>query len=128
MVFDYQELSSGISRPIIPIRLRYQKIFVILEAIIDSGADWCIFDAGLLDILELPLGSQTKFLGAGKEPLQGFKSKVNLTIAGKDFKTEVLFSPDLGRHSYGILGQKGFFDNFKVCFDKSKHQIEIEPK
>jgi len=128
MVFNYRGLALGISRPIIPVRLLYKKIFVILEAIIDSGADWCIFDAGLLDILKLPLGSQTKFFGAGKEPLRGFKSKVNLTIAGEDFKTEVLFSPDLGRHSYGILGQKGFFDNFKVCFDKSRNQIEINPK
>lgn len=128
MVFDYRELAPGISRPIIPIRLQARNIFVLMEAIIDSGADWCIFDAGLLDILKFPLGSQTKFFGAGKEPLRGFKSKVNLTIAGKDFKTEVLFSPDLGRHSYGILGQKGFFDNFKVCFDKSKLQIEIKPR
>ena len=128
MVFDYRELAPGISRPIIPVRLRYKKIFVGLEAIIDSGADWCIFDAGLLDIFKLPLGSQTKFFGAGKEPLRGFKSKVNLTIAGKDFKTEVLFSPTLGRHSYEILGQKGFFDNFKVCFDKANYQVEITPK
>ena len=128
MVFDYRELAPGISRPIIPVRLQYKKIFVILEAIIDSGADWCIFDAGLLGILKLPLGPQTKFFGAGKEPLRGFKSKVNLTIIGKDFKADVLFSPDLGRHSYGILGQKGFFDNFKVCFDKSRNQIDINPK
>lgn len=128
MVFDYRELIPGISRPIIPVRLHYKNFFVILEAIIDSGADWCIFDAGLLDILKLPLGSQTKFFGAGKEPLRGFKSKVNLTIAGEDFKTEVLFSPDLGRHSYGILGQKGFFDNFKVCFDKQKQRIEVTPR
>ncbi|HLA04209.1 MAG TPA: hypothetical protein VJ065_03175 [Patescibacteria group bacterium] len=128
MVFDYRELAPGISRPIIPVRLQYKKIFVILEAIIDSGADWCIFDAGLLGILKLPLGPQTKFFGAGKEPLRGFKSKVNLTIIRRDFKAEVLFSPDLGRHSYGILGQKGFFDNFKVCFDKSRNQIDINPK
>ena len=128
MVFDYRELAPGISRPIIPVRLHCNKIFVILETIIDSGADWCIFDAGLLDILKLPLGSQTKFFGAGKEPLRGFKSKANLTIAGKDFITEVVFSSELGRHTYGILGQKGFFDNFKVCFDKGRKQIEINPK
>lgn len=128
MVFDYQELTSGISRPIIPIRLHYQKTFVLLEAIIDSGADWCIFDAGLLEILKLPAGPRTKFFSVSPEPLYGFKSKINLVIAEKDFNTEVIFSSELGRHSYGILGQKGFFDNFKVCFDKSKLQIEIRPK
>ena len=128
MVFDYRELAPGISRPIIPVRLHCNKIFVILEAIIDSGADWCIFDVGLLDILKLPIGTQTKFFGVSKEPLRGFRSKVNLTIENVSFKTEVLFSPDLGRHSYGILGQQGFFDNFKVCFDKSRNQVEINPK
>lgn len=128
MVFDYRELAPGISRPIIPIRLHYRKTFVLMEAIIDSGADWCIFDAGLMEILKLPLGRQTKFLSVSPEPLYGFKSKINLVVAEKDFNTEVIFSSELGRHSYGILGQKGFFDNFKVCFDKPKHQIAIEPK
>src|SRR4030042_2817928 len=128
MVFNYQELASGISRPIIPVRLHFKKVFVLMEAIIDSGADWCIFDAGLLEIFKLPLGARTKFFSVSPEPLYGFKSKINLSIAGKDFKTEVVFSSELGRHSYGILVQKGFFDNFKVCFDKSRNQIEITPK
>ena len=39
-----------------------------------------------------------------------------------------LVTESLGLYSYGVLGQKGFFDNFKVCFDKLNQKIEITPK
>lgn len=127
MNYLYEELAPGIVRPIIQVRLQSKKIFVLVDAIIDSGADWCIFDEGLLKILKLPMGAKIKFFGAGREPLQGFKSRVTLATAGKKFSTEALFSRDLGRYSYAILGQKGFFDNFKVCFDKKNQKVDIDP-
>lgn len=127
MKLPYREI-SGMLRPIIQVRFHYEKILVIDEALIDSGADWCIFDAGLLSILKLPVTREINFQGIGREKLTGFQSKVSLVIADKELKIDVIFSPDLGPFSYGVLGQKGFFDNFKVCFDKSKSQIEINPK
>ena len=128
MNFPYREVVPGVLRPIVPVRLRFKEIFVIDEALIDSGADWCILDAGLLDILKIPKGKRVNFSGIGREKLTGFKSKINLTIADKELKTDVIFSGDLGPLSYGVLGQKGFFDNFKVCFDKSQQQLTIDPK
>lgn len=124
MKLPYREI-SGILRPIIQVRFHYKKIFVIDEALIDSGADWCIFDAGLLDILKLPVNRKINFQGIGREKLTGFKSKVSLIIADKKLEIDVIFSPDLGPFSYGVLGQKGFFDNFRICFDKLRLQVEI---
>lgn len=128
MQFIYQEAASNIFRPIIPVRLTYKTRFAIFEAIVDSGADWCIFDLGLVEILQPQLGKKVRFRGVSGDILYGFKSQVILSLVESKIITEVIFSKDLGPSSYGILGQKGFFDNFKVCFDKPNKQLEITPK
>ena len=37
-------------------------------------------------------------------------------------------SVDISEKSYGILGQRGFFDIFTVKFDLTKEEIELNPK
>ena len=128
MQFPYQEAAPGIFRPIISVRLHFRNTFVIYDALIDSGADKCIFHLGLIEILKVPSGKQVKFRGISGELLEGVKATINLAVYDWKFRTEVIFSPNLAPMAYGVLGQKGFFDNFKVCFDKQKLQIEITPK
>lgn len=50
-----------------------------------------------------------------------------MSINGTSYNLVVIFA-QIEEFGHGILGQKGFFDNFKVCFDKQKQQIEITPK
>lgn len=38
------------------------------------------------------------------------------------------FSPDVPAEGYGVLGQVGFFDRFKVVFDLQQEEIEVIPK
>jgi len=38
------------------------------------------------------------------------------------------FSRDIPADGYGILGQVGFFDHFKVIFDNQAEEIEVMPK
>ena len=128
MQFHYQEAAPGILRPIISIRLHFKNTFVIYDALIDSGADRCILHFGLVDILKVPLGKQVKVRGISGELLEGVKATINLALFDWKFKTEVIFSPNLAPMAYGVLGQKGFFDNFRICFDKHKLQVSIEPK
>lgn len=128
MQFPYQEAAPGIFRPIISIRLHSKNTFAIYDALIDSGADRCIFHYGLVEILKVPLGGQAKFRGISGELLEGVKATIDLVVFDRKFKTEAIFSHDLAPMAYGVLGQKGFFDNFKVCFDKPNRQIEITPK
>lgn len=128
MQFPYLEAAPGIFRPIISVRLYSKSTFVIYDALIDSGADRCIFHFGLVEILKVPLGKRVKFRGISGELLEGVKATVGLAVFDWKFKTEVIFSPNLAPMAYGVLGQKGFFDNFKVCFDKPKLQIEIVPR
>lgn len=40
--------------------------------------------------------------------------------------TEVAFMLNLSKNGHGLLGQNGFFDLFKISFDKKKEEIELK--
>lgn len=120
-----------ILKPIISIKILKAGINLQYAALIDSGADFCIFDAGLGEYLGLNIKSGTEVQFGGIQSLGGAKAyihKVTLEIGGHEFITEVGFSYDISRNGYGILGQKGFFEKFIVKFDLEKEEIEIKER
>ena len=120
-----------ILKPIIPIKILKEDIILRYAALIDSGADFCIFDAGLGEYLGLNIKSGTEVQFGGIQSLGGAKAyihMVTLEIGGHEFITEVGFSHDISKNGYGILGQKGFFDKFGVKFDLEKEEIEIKER
>lgn len=134
MKFKYREfnLSSPFSkkqklqRPIIPISLSSNSIYIRYEALIDSGADFSILPAGLVEILEINLDKAKKiyFTSATGDVTTGTISEINIDLGEGIFKTRVVFAnlPN----NVGILGQYGFFDKFIVKFDLIKKEIELK--
>ena len=55
MKFSYKKIAPGIIRPIIPIELIHKDISVPYEVLVDSGADFCVFDAEIADIINLSI-------------------------------------------------------------------------
>jgi len=54
--FKYQTTgSSRLLRPFIPLTLCYKGRTVKVKALVDSGADFCIFDSELLYMLDIDL-------------------------------------------------------------------------
>lgn len=52
--FKYQTTeSSRLPRPFIPLTLRYKDRTVKIKALVDSGADFCMFDGELLYLLDI---------------------------------------------------------------------------
>jgi len=104
---------------------------VDFEVLIDSGADYSVFDAeigGLLD-LELQGSEDAKdFRGIGGGQVTGYRHEVGMIIGGHKFQLPVYFAEDLGRDSYGVLGQRGFFEFFRVRFIYSKQALELKPR
>lgn len=126
-----QFFGSSILRPIIPVKISYNKSILKYAALIDSGADFNIFDAELGEYLGIDVKSGIKELFGGVQERGGaeaFLHKVDLNIGGWDYKTIVGFSYDIAKHGYGILGQQGFFDIFVVKFDLVKEEIELKPR
>ncbi len=130
MKFKYKKYSSGVLRPIIPIEILYKDIAVPYEVLVDSGADVCIFDAQIADILGVNLADGQKQNIAGltgiAEPY--YIHPVTIVVGGWKYKIDVGFLENMGDFGYGVVGQKGFFDIFVVKFDLVKEEIELKQR
>ena len=86
-------------------------------AILDTGADHCIFDSQVAEQLGIPVtrGEVVEISGIGGGPIVGFLHQVSVTIAAHTYKAPMVFASNIP--ATGILGQTGFFDHFKVTFD-----------
>lgn len=140
MKFSYRKLllrqsseffGSSILKPIIPIKIISSKLEISYAALIDSGADFCIFDGGIGEYLGLDVKKGIPMVFSGIQGISGSKAylhKVRLNIGGKEYQTIIGFSFDISPRGFGVLGQKGFFDIFVVKFDLEKEEIELKEK
>lgn len=137
--FDYLKLDArptpafprqrSISRPLIPVKLLNEGELVKTIALIDSGADWCIFhgDLGELIGLDVRSGMEQDFYGIiGSGPGQIFFHDISVEIGGIAYPMRCGFSYDISPNGYGVLGQFGFFDTFDVNFKRRKQRIELK--
>ncbi|MBI2421119.1 MAG: retropepsin-like domain-containing protein [Candidatus Levybacteria bacterium] len=117
-------------RPIIPVTLRFNKIEFNYLALLDSGADFNIFHADIAKILKLDLSklkNLVDFSGINGRGI-GYFTSLDIGIEN-DFinNTPVVFSNDISENGYGILGQQGFFNNFKIEFSYKTKNIILTP-
>lgn len=121
----------SILRPVIPMRIKVGMNEIQYQALVDSGADFCIFDAEVGEMLGLDVraGSELRFSGVqGYFSSRAYLHPVTLVIGGHPYQATVGFSYDIGRQGSGIFGQKGFFDQFAVKFEFPKESIELNEK
>lgn len=131
MNFRYKKYSPGILRPVIPVEVIYKNTEVYYEVLVDSGADLNIFDAGIAEILGINFkaGKPTSVAGLTGISQAYFLHEVNLKVGGHLFKNiEVGFMENMPNYSYGIVGQKGFFDIFVIKFDLLKEELELKQR
>lgn len=119
---------SWFSRPIVSVILSHHQSITV-DALVDSGADRCLFDAeiGRNIGLDIERGEVEYFGGIGSNRIQAFIHKVRLQVLGieKIVELPVGFTENLGVS--GILGQEGFFDAFRIKFEKDHDTFEINP-
>lgn len=117
-------------RPVIPIRLIRGEKEVRYLAIIDSGADLCIFHAEIGELIGIAVesGKLLQFSGISGQQLAAYFHNIKVEVGGYEFDCYAGFSRDLGNLPYGLLGQLGFFNLFDVLFDYNKERIELKLK
>lgn len=121
----------SILRPIIPVTAKVGNIEVSYAALIDSGADFCIFHGEIGELLGLNVrqGKSERFGGIQTGlSAEAFLHEITLSIGGWNYKAVIGFSYDIAPQGYGILGQKGFFGLFIVKFDLTKEEIELKER
>ena len=132
MKFPYKQYRNSVRRPIIPIHLRHGARELQYEALVDSGADICLFDWEVGEGLGIDIksGIPCEVLGVSGAISMYYLHKVTLAIGGVFYKAEIGFvgSASSPAISYGILGQKGLFDKFIVRFDFLKGELALKPR
>lgn len=127
MVYSYLTFTATIGRPIIEIIIKSKNNFAIYPVLIDSGADYCIFNIELAEALGIKLTKKrTSFRGVGQEKIKGFWGEVEIKLGNHSYQTKAIFAK-ISQFGHGILGQQGFFDHFDVKLSYQKQTIEIEP-
>ncbi|MFH1192928.1 MAG: hypothetical protein V1656_01260 [Candidatus Jorgensenbacteria bacterium] len=118
-------------KPIIPVGISFGGKKLRYGVLIDSGADFCIFDGEVGEQLGINVRSGTREVFGGIQERNGaeaFLHEVVLNVGGWDYKTKVGFSYDIAKHGFGIVGQKGFFNIFVVKFDLLREEVELKER
>jgi hypothetical protein len=121
-IFKYKRDEHGMYRPFVKLVLRNGGREEACSALVDSGADYCLFPTRLIENLELSPADvlrRSETEGYGSE--QGSKTQFwNLAISIEEkisFTAAVGFSESQNQREWGVLGRNGFFDQFlQVCF------------
>ena len=130
MNFRYKKFGKFL-RPVIPIKIKNKDRFVSYEVLIDSGADLCIFDAEIGELINLDVESGKREIvgGIAGQTAEYFIHPVEIEVGGWLYKIEAGFLRRVaGGFNYGVVGQRGFFDIFVVKFDLSKEEIELKTR
>lgn len=129
MKFNYKKYESDILRPVIPIEIVANNVEVPYEVLVDSGADICIFDSQIAAILGIDIvkGMKKQVIGVTGFPEDMYIHTIHIKLGGWDYKIEAGFM-EMRNNTYGVVGQKGFFNLFIVRFDLMKKEIELKPR
>jgi hypothetical protein len=112
---------------------------VVVLAILDSGADTCVFPASIAEALGIviPNEKSSRFSGSNNEPQIAYYEEVNATILPMDapdidpdqppltFPLYAGFCETMEHIGMGVLGLDGFFSRFNVNFHYAKGHFEI---
>jgi hypothetical protein len=106
-------------RPYLAINLLTATKSFACYALIDSGADDCIFPASFAAQLGIDYltGRHYPFGGVGKKDQDAYFFDVEMDIVGIiRYQLAIGFTTSLEQNGHGLLGQNGFFDRFSLGF------------
>jgi hypothetical protein len=123
-----------IRRPLLRLHLQYGQRSIFSVAIVDSGADSCLFPASIARQLGIPIPNQrvSVFSGTADTPQLAYFETVKATISNPDataapvqFDLYAGFCETLEHVGLGLLGQNGFFSRFSVSFDYAANSFDV---
>ena len=131
MKFRYKEIAPEFTRPIIPLEVINEKDrsqSIKYEVLVDSGADLNIFDAEIGEAIGIDIKSGIKQTVTGitsGPPEPYYLHKVIIKLPDFQYSTMVGFKENM-QNSYGVVGQRGFFDVFIVRFDFIGREVYLK--
>ena len=109
---------------------------IIVEGVIDSGAEYCFFNHEIAEYLDISIedGKALEVCGVGGIRVAYFH-KVEFIFSFGSKKDVVKYEVNAGffleeedRYTDPcLLGEYGFFNHFKITFNLAKYNFELEP-
>jgi Aspartyl protease len=134
VIFRYVKIKTPdgelIRLPAIPIRLTCNKQHQDVYALIDSGAELCVFNTSMAKTLKIVVakGDALSLSGLVGGSVPSYVHQLNLSMQGLPSVDLLVAFTETDDPGMPILGQRGFFDNFQIRFQRYKDLIEIFPK
>jgi hypothetical protein len=102
---------------------------VEIRCLIDSGAGGIILSAEFAELLGLDLkrGDEHLYQGIAHDPVSAYDHELMIRLKEDRHAFRVVCSLMPGLKASGLLGQRGFFDHYKVVFERAKKRIELTP-
>lgn len=126
---SYKQFDKEIKRPIVKVVLQVGTKHLYSESLLDTGADITFFHSSFAKGLGLDLKSGVKdsLSGIGEGEKGYYLHEIDLIIGGMKKTIKAGFMENFPKNAgaSGVLGQKGFFENFKVTFDYKNGSVEI---
>lgn len=112
----------GILKPVVEVNVLGPKP-AIIRALVDSGADFSIFDASVAAYAGIEFDSQPRrtFTGVGGAIVADGAS-IDVEIARRRLRLSVYFAPNMPAN---LLGRDNFLHYFHVCFDELNRELEL---
>ena len=132
MKFKYKQYGPTTIRPVIEIKLKSNSESLRYEVLVDSGADLCVFNSEIGEAIGIDVkkGKPREVFGVGGKASVYYLHPVKIDVGGWEYEIQADFMSDVAGRAvpYGIVGQKGFFENFVVRFDMKKEEIELKAR
>lgn len=116
-------------RPLVPIEVFYGSESINILGLIDSGADYTLINIEYARALKIDLSRSTKLpmigIAGAAEALLIPEIDIRVINVGRAIiPVAFINSPSVNT----LLGQQGFFDSFRIAFEKYNNSFEIKPK
>jgi hypothetical protein len=115
-------------RPFLVTHLKVGPNRVSCLSLLDSGADHCVFPLSFALLLGFnPVGApQVMTGGIGSAAVPMYYWTITVHFGPAQFDVLAGFTEDMNSKGFGLLGQHGFFEHFKVQFDLPNRVFWIE--
>jgi len=119
---------SLILKPTIPLIVN-SEIDIETQALIDSGADISAMPIALAERLcKIPDGAMSPGFGIGG-PVEAIETELSVTIGNESERHSIKIPIKILSTKSDfpfLLGRKGFFDEFVICFNQPEDSISLQ--
>lgn len=126
---NHRDPQRPFRRPYLIVRLINGDRHKDVISLVDSGADICLFhaDIGRMLGIEIEAAPELAFQGVSGVREVAYLHRVSLVVRGLSAITlDVGFTTSMAAGT-GLLGQRGFFEEFQINFELSQKFFEIVP-